>query len=75
MNTLITFSKKHIGELIIVLMLIWTVSNLLTLPQIAAAGIFCGVMCPTVTAVMDKKHGIAAAITFILPLNVNVTDG
>ena len=54
--------KKNLGIIIVVLMLGWTVSNVFVLPQIAAAGIFCAVMVPTVNAVAGKKYGIPLAV-------------
>ena len=47
--------KKNFMRIIIVLGLIWTVSNVFTLGQLAAAGTFCAVVVPTVNAVMGKS--------------------
>ena len=57
MESLITLCKKNMMKLIMVLMLMWTVSNVFVLPQIAAAGMFCSVFVPTMNVVMGKKYG------------------
>ena len=54
-DSLVTLCKKHMMKLIIVLMLIWTVYNVFVLPLIAAAGIFCSVVVPTVNVAVGKK--------------------
>ena len=59
-------------KLIIVLMLIWTVSNVFVLPQIAAAGIFCGVVVPTVNVAMGKKYGIPLAVVGVVWLVIAI---
>ena len=49
-------------KLIIVLMLVWAVSNVFVLPQIAASGMFCAIVVPTVNVVMGKKYAIPLAV-------------
>jgi len=53
MNNLI---KKNFMRIIIVLGLIWTVSNVFTLGQLAVAGTLCAVVVPTVNVVMGKSY-------------------
>ena len=62
MNTLIILLKKNLGIIIVFIMLLWGVVNVFTLPQIAAAGIFCGVIVPTMNVVLGKKYGIPLAV-------------
>ena len=62
MNTLIILLKKNLGIIIVFIMLLWGVVNVFTLPQIASAGIFCGVIVPTMNVVLGKKYGIPLAV-------------
>ena len=49
-------------KLIMVLMLIWTVSNVFTMGQMYASGIFCAFFVPTVNVVYGKKYAIPLAL-------------
>ncbi|PKB67984.1 MAG: hypothetical protein BZY82_01660 [SAR202 cluster bacterium Io17-Chloro-G3] len=62
MNSVITLLKKNFMKIIIVLGLIWTVSNVFALGQLAAAGTFSAVVVPTVTVAMGKKYAIPMAV-------------
>ena len=62
MNNLITLLKKNLGIITVVLMLGWGIGNAFWMPLIAAAGMFCGLVVPTVNVVMGKKYGIPFAV-------------
>ena len=63
MNTLIILLKKNLRIIIVFIMLLWGgVVNVFTLPQITSAGIFCGVIVPTMNVVLGKKYGIPLAV-------------
>ena len=72
MNTLITLCKKHMMKLIMVLMLIWTVSNVFVLPQIAAAGLFCSVVVPTTLVTVGKKYSVPFAVLGVVWLVIAI---
>ena len=56
-------------KFIIVLGLILTVSNIFTIGQLAAAGIFCSIVVPTVNVTFGKKYGIPLAVVgFVITL-------
>ena len=71
-DSLVTLCKKHMMKLIIVLMLIWTVSNVFVLPQTAAAGIFCAVVVPTVNVAVGKKYAMPLAVVGVVWLVIAV---
>ena len=72
MNNLITLCKKHMVKLIVVLMLIWTVNNVFVLPQIAAAGMFCAIVVPTVNVAVGKKYAIPMAAVGVVWLVISI---
>ena len=59
-------------KLIMILMLIWTVSNVFVLPQIAAAGMFCAIAVPTVNVVMVEKYAISLAVVEVVWLVISI---
>ena len=72
MNTLITLLKKHLMKLIVVLMLIWTVTNIFVTSQIYASGMFCAVGVPTVQAALGKKYAIPLAVVGVVWLVISI---
>ena len=64
--------KKHFMKLIMVLMLIWTVSNVFVFPQTAAAGIFCAVVVPTVNVAVGKKYAMPLAVVGVVWLVITI---
>ena len=69
---MIDLIKKRIMNLILVVMLLWTVINVFVMSQLAAAGIFCAVVCPTVNVVMGRKYGTAAAVVGVVWLVTSI---
>ena len=59
---MINLIKKHIMNLILVLMLIWTAINVFTMGQLYASGMFCLSFVTTVNIVYGKKYGIPFAV-------------
>ena len=71
MQTAIILFKKHIMKLILIIMLIWTVINVLYASQLFAAITFCLLGVPTISTVMGKKYGIPSAILGLLWLLIS----
>ena len=72
------FSNAYIMKLMLVLMLIWTIINVLYGSQLYAAGMFCALGVPTITAVLGKKYGISSAVVgfvwFVFSLRVFIWE-
>ena len=69
---MINLIKKNLTYITLVLMLLWGVGMAFAMPPIWAAVSFCGVVVPTVNAVMGKKYAIPMAVVGVVWLVIAI---